>query len=149
MLLGGYAFLISTGLGTDPFLESLQLISSSSGGRVGALELLAAYQVKMGQVPQFEAAMKRYRDLIVEHAPELEYVVHQTVVGAEAGQYLLAVPMEGMVSMGETTDLDGIIQHAIGAYAWQQLTEDFYSSVASDTSAVVVMRRDLSLNLGE
>ena len=89
--------------------------------------------------------MKRYRDLIVEHAPEVEYVVHQTVLGAEAGQYLLAVPMEGMASMAEAPNIDGMLQEALGTYAWQQLTEDFYASISSEKSSVVVMRPDMSL----
>ncbi len=110
-----------------------------------SMYMIFSYQVKLGHVQQFEATMKRYRDLIVEHAPEVEYVVHQTVLGAEAGQYLLAVPMEGMASMAEAPNIDGMLQEALGTYAWQQLTEDFYASISSEKSSVVVMRPDMSL----
>lgn len=124
-------------------------LSNASDAAPASMYMVFNYQVKLGRIQQFEDAMKRYRDLIVENAPDLHYVVHQNVLGGEAGQYLLAVPMAGLASMADTPNIDGMIREAIGEYGFRQLTEDFYSSISSEKSSVVVRRDDMSLNTSE
>lgn len=121
-------------------------LSNYSRTSPAPMYMVYEHQVKVGKVEQFEAAMKQYHDLIVEHAPQVEYVVHQLVLGGETGRYMLALPMEGMGTMGEMPNLDAIMREALGDDAWQALSDDYFDSIVAETSSVVVLRRDLSLN---
>ena len=78
-----------------------------------------------------------------------EYSVFQGAQGADPGQWVVTIPYENFASMdGPSGSMEDLFAVAAGEFQARALVDMFAEAISSATSEVFVLRRDLSMNLG-
>lgn len=108
---------------------------------------LAYYDIKIGMLDDFLAAIKKYHEGIMATGHPTYYAFHTAVSGSDGWEVVGVFPTANFAGF-ESKDptLGAVLAEHFGQEEFQQLVEDFESTLNDARSVIVVHRPDLSID---
>jgi hypothetical protein len=105
------------------------------------------FSLTPGSEPAFIHFLEKIKSALESVEAPFEYTVYQSAQGGN-GDWVISLPHESFGSMGGGGDFEDLFEQAFGKYEARGLLDGLGDAVASVSSEIFFLRRDLSLNIG-